>query len=209
MRRGQKNFKTNIRAHSFLRNWARVAFFFISTNLVLFCYFYWPNSLSSYTNKAILLLHTVFFKYVLTLHYCQMGWIGTVEVNRDTGLEPGETFCLSLLKTRVLLHLHCPDPPRLIVTITQSYCIINTFWLCTNGHVRTSRVTNALVPLLKNRDINFCHMHATILLKVFLSVRPSFLPLVHHAVEISANYPWPPTRDWCCQAYGLVLINSF
>ena len=86
---------------------------------------------------------------------------------------------------------------------------INTFWLCTNGHVRTSRVTNALVPLLKNRDINFCHMHATILLKVFLSVRPSFLPLVHHAVEISANYPWPPTRDWCCQAYGLVLINSF
>ena len=26
--------------------------------------------------------------------YRQMGWIGTVEVKRDTGLEPGETFCL-------------------------------------------------------------------------------------------------------------------
>ena len=26
--------------------------------------------------------------------YLQTGWIGRVEVNRDTGLEPGETFCL-------------------------------------------------------------------------------------------------------------------
>ena len=28
------------------------------------------------------------------LKYLQTGWIGTVEVNRDAGLEPGETFCL-------------------------------------------------------------------------------------------------------------------
>ena len=45
--------------------------------------------------------------------YCQMGWIGTVEVNRDAGLEPGETFGLSVspgsspmyqLTSTVLIH---------------------------------------------------------------------------------------------------------
>ena len=27
-------------------------------------------------------------------NYRQTGWIGTVEMNRDAGLEPGQTFCL-------------------------------------------------------------------------------------------------------------------
>ena len=40
-----------------------------------------------------------------------------MEVNRDTGLEPGEseTKCLSRLEPGVPIHLHCPDPPCLMV----------------------------------------------------------------------------------------------
>ena len=36
----------------------------------------------------------------------QMGWIGTVEVNWDVGIDPGETFCLCLLAWAP-----CPDSP--------------------------------------------------------------------------------------------------
>ena len=44
----------------------------------------------------------------------QRRWIST-EMYRDAGLEPGETFCLCLsrLKPRFLIHLLCPDSPRL------------------------------------------------------------------------------------------------
>ena len=49
--------------------------------------------------------------------YHQTGWIGTAEVKQDAGLEPGATFCLCLsrLEPRVPIHLHFPDPPRLMV----------------------------------------------------------------------------------------------
>ena len=51
------------------------------------------------------------------MEYRQTGWIGTIKVNRDAGLEPGEILflCLSRLEPRVPCHLHCPDPPRLTV----------------------------------------------------------------------------------------------
>ena len=44
-----------------------------------------------------------------------------MEVNRDAGLEPGETFCLCLsrLDFRVPIYLLCPDPPRLTIFIKQ------------------------------------------------------------------------------------------
>ena len=50
-------------------------------------------------------------------HYRQTGWIGTVEVNRDTGLKPGETFCLCVYPSLspVSRFTSCLDPPRLTV----------------------------------------------------------------------------------------------
>ena len=41
----------------------------------------------------------------------QTVWIGTVEVNQDTGLELGK--CLSQLESGAPIHLHSPDRPLL------------------------------------------------------------------------------------------------
>ena len=48
------------------------------------------------TEQIASLLRTVFqvSAIVFSNKDCQMGWIGTVEVNRDAGLVPRETFCL-------------------------------------------------------------------------------------------------------------------
>ena len=35
-------------------------------------------------------------KFNIITHYHQLGWIGTVEVIRNTGLKLGESFCLSV-----------------------------------------------------------------------------------------------------------------
>ena len=55
--------------------------------------------------------------------YRQLGLIGTVEVNWDTGLEPGETQtkCLS----RCTIHLHCPKPPRASDGTSLRYCYVS------------------------------------------------------------------------------------
>ena len=48
--------------------------------------------------------------------YRLMGWIGTVEVNWDTGLEPVETQRQNVyLGSSLANHLHCPNPPHLTV----------------------------------------------------------------------------------------------
>ena len=59
------------------------------------------------------------------MRYRQTSRIGTVDVNRDTGASRERHFvsnrlCLSWLESRVLIHLHCPDPPRLTVLLLHS-----------------------------------------------------------------------------------------
>ena len=51
--------------------------------------------------------------------FWQTGWIMTVEVNWDAGLELGGTFCLCLsrLVPHFTIHLHCPHPPHLTVVL--------------------------------------------------------------------------------------------
>ena len=58
-------------------------------------------------------------------HYRQMGWMGTVKVNWETELEPGETEtkCLSRLKPGVLIDLHCPSPPSLRICDSISHSV--------------------------------------------------------------------------------------
>ena len=58
-----------------------------------------------------------------------MGWIGTVEVNQDTGSEPGETQCLTWLEPGAsIVLLEANVVPLISITLSASAVVGFLIW---------------------------------------------------------------------------------